>query len=300
MKTYKDIKMKNGMFKHVVISTSLLLSSIVSLTVSAESSVWKVSKGNDYIYIGGTVHILPPSEFPLPKEFNQAYQKSDAIVLEVKLPDPSDSALQIQMMQQMAYSNGKTIKDVLSRETQEKLTDYLSGLGMELAMVEAFKPGFLMVMLMMVEAQKAQLSGEGVDLYFSKLATKDNKSIEYFETLAFQMNMISSMGEGDEDNFIQSNLDQMKDFKAMWSGVLSAWRLGDTKKLEKLVVEPMKSDAKTLQTLLIDRNKSWLGQIEAMFNDSDKEFVLVGTAHLVGDKSVLALLKARGYQVEKK
>ncbi|MFQ3278007.1 MAG: hypothetical protein ACI8SC_002516, partial [Colwellia sp.] len=32
---------------------------------------------------------------------------------------------------------------------------------------------------------------------------------------------------------------------------------------------------------------------------SDKEFVLVGVAHLVGDKSVLALLKAKGYRVEK-
>jgi hypothetical protein len=34
-------------------------------------------------------------------------------------------------------------------------------------------------------------------------------------------------------------------------------------------------------------------------NDSHKEFVLVGVAHLVGRDSVLALLKAQGYNIEK-
>jgi hypothetical protein len=34
-------------------------------------------------------------------------------------------------------------------------------------------------------------------------------------------------------------------------------------------------------------------------NDSHKEFVLVGVAHLAGKQSVLALLKAKGYQIEK-
>jgi hypothetical protein len=35
-----------------------------------------------------------------------------------------------------------------------------------------------------------------------------------------------------------------------------------------------------------------------MFGDNDREFVLVGAGHLVGDDSVIALLKAKGYKVE--
>ena len=65
----------------------------------------------------------------------------------------------------------------------------------------------------------------------------------------------------------------------------------------------MKDDPKTIKTLLTDRNKNWLPHIERMFsgngNSSDKEFVLVGVAHLAGNNSVLALLKAKGYRVEK-
>lgn len=290
-------------YKHLFIGATLIAMSFVSLTAHAQSSVWKVSKGNDYIFIGGTVHILPPSEFPLPKEFDQAYKQSDSIVLEAKLPDASDAEFQLNMMQQMTYSNGKTISSFLSTKTQQKLSQYVSSLGVELAMFEHFKPGFLVTMLALLEAKKAQLSGEGVDIFYSKQANRDNKGIAYLESAEFQMNMIANMGIGDEDRFIKSNLEQMTDFKAMFLGLLKAWRVGDEQQLNKLAILPMKDDPKTFKKLLTDRNQTWISQIERMFagngKSTDKEFVLVGVAHLAGDKSVLALLKAKGYRVEK-
>ena len=295
--------MTKSIYKQLFIAASLLAVSFVSLTAHAQSSVWKVSKGNDHIFIGGTVHILPPSEFPLPKEFEQAYKESDSIVLEAKLPDASDAEFQMSMMQQMTYDNGKTISNFLTPKTQQQLNDYVSSLGVNLAMFEHFKPGFLVTMLALLEAKKAQLSGEGVDIFYSKQANKDNKNIAYLESAEFQMNMIADMGIGDEEHFIKSNIEQMKDFKAMFTGLLKAWREGDDKQLHKLAIIPMKEDPKTFKKLLTDRNRTWISHIERMFADNgkstDKEFVLVGVAHLAGDKSVLTLLKTKGYRVEK-
>ena len=289
--------------KQLFIAASLIAINFISFTAQAQSSVWKVSKGNDHIFIGDTVHILPPSEFPLPTEFAEAYNKSDSIVLEAKLPDASDTNFQMKMMQQMAYDNGQTISDFISAKTQQKLSHYIASLGVNLAMLEHFKPGFLMTMLAQFEAQKAQLSGEGVDVFYSKKAQQDNKSIAYLESVAFQLDMIASMGIGDEERFIKSNLEQMTDFKTMFLAVLKAWRAGDEQQLNTLAIIPMKEDPKTLKQLLTDRNKNWIPHIERMFanngKSSDKEFVLVGVAHLAGDESVLSLLKAKGYRVEK-
>ncbi len=61
----------------------------------------------------------------------------------------------------------------------------------------------------------------------------------------------------------------------------------------------MKEDPETVKLMLTDRNKNWIKDIDKMFTDNDKEFVLVGVAHLVGDNNVLALLKNKGYQIEK-
>lgn len=290
-------------YKQLFIGVSLLAMSVVSLTAQAQSSVWKVSKGNDHLFIGGTVHILPPSEFPLPEEFQQAYKESDCIVLEAKLADASDADFQMNMMRQMTYANGKTISGFLTAKTQQQLKDYVSSLGVDLAMFEHFKPGFLVTMLALLEAKKAQLSGEGVDVFYSKQAKRDKKNITYLESAEFQMKMIADMGIGDEEHFIKSNIEQMKDFKAMFTGLLKAWRAGDDQQLIKLAIKPMKDDPKTFKKLLTDRNRTWIPHIERMFADNgqstDKEFVLVGVAHLVGDKSVLTLLKNKGYYVEK-
>jgi len=278
--------------------TSVILASFVMNNAWAKSSVWKVSKGNDHIFIGGTVHILPASEFPLPKEFEQAYEKSDSIVLEAKLPDASDMDFQMKMMQQLTYGSGKKVGDFLSKRTHKNLQEYVSTLGADLAMFQHFKPGFLMTMLALLEVKKAGLSGEGVDVFYSKKAIKDNKKIAYFESVQFQMDMIANMGKGDEDKFVQSNIEQMKNFKSMFTNLLVAWRSGNESVMNTLAIEPMKADPKTLKAVLTDRNKDWVKDIHTMFTDNDKEFVLVGVAHLVGGNSVLALLKAEGYQIK--
>jgi hypothetical protein len=286
--------------KPFLVAVPLMLSAFLSTTIQADSSVWKVSKNNDYIFIGGTVHILPPSAFPLPEEFEYAYNKTHSIALETKLPDQSDTAFQKKMMQQMTYENGDLLMDFISAQTHQELSRYVKTLGADLALFEQFKPGFLMTMLAMLEAEKAQLFGEGVDTFYSTKANTDKKPITYFEEVSFQLNMMANMGAGDEERFIKSSLSQMKDFKTLFTGLLTAWRTGNEQQLYQLAIKPMVDDPKTINALLIQRNKNWVPHIERMFkNDSHKEFVLVGVAHLVGRDSVLALLKAQGYTIEK-
>ena len=166
---------------------ALTLITISFSAVAVKSSVWKVSKGNDFVYIAGTIHILPPSEYPLPKVFNQAYKETNVLVFETKLPDETNMALQVKMMQAMMYNNGQSLKSVLSKRTYQQLQRYLAALGADLSLLELFKPGALMSMLAMLEAQKAQLSGEGVDAYFNKRAVTDSKKNHLFrECLSFK------------------------------------------------------------------------------------------------------------------
>ena len=53
--------MKSFTLKSLVAATCLLGSAFTACAESNSSSVWKVSKGQDHIYVGGTVHILPVS-----------------------------------------------------------------------------------------------------------------------------------------------------------------------------------------------------------------------------------------------
>lgn len=297
------------MTKNTLQSTLKRISTLLTFTVFyslstfavANSSVWKISKGNDHVFIGGTIHILPEEEFPLPNEFLNAYKNTNQIILEAQLPDPSDAAAQQAMLAQMSYSNGKNLQTVLTPDTLKQLDTYFSSIGSNVNQFIQFKPGFVVSIMALIELQKAEISGEGVDAYFESLAIKEQKKITYLETAEMQFAMLSSLGEGYEDEFIKGNLDLNSSFTEFFQQTLDAWRSGNAAQLENLInVAALESDEKSYDALFTSRNKSWVPQIEALFNNTHKEFILVGAGHLFGKSGLLELLKNKGYTVEKK
>jgi len=282
-----------------IVSFTMLVT--LSTFASSNSSVWKVSKGNDHVFIGGTIHILPEEEFPLPDEFMNAYKNTDEVILEAQLPDPSDMAAQQAMITQMSYSEGKSLQNVLMPDTYKLLAKYFEVMGLDVAQFNGFKPGFIVSLMAIIELQKAEISGEGVDAFFETLATKDAKKIDYLETAEMQFTMLSELGEGYEDEFIKGSIELNSSFTDFFQNTLDAWRSGDAKSLETLInTATLEADEKSYDALFSQRNKNWVPKIEALFNDNDKEFVLVGAGHLFGKDGLIKLLKSKGYTVVQK
>jgi uncharacterized protein YbaP (TraB family) len=301
----KEIDMKSRTFRKLAAGLGLALLSATPLSAQNANdstdgtSVWKVTKNGDTVFIGGTIHILPVTEFPLPTQFTDIYQQSDTVVFEAELPDPTDIAAQQQMMMKLSYQNGETLKDTLTDETFEALDQYLSTFGANANQLASFKPGFVTTMLVTMEAQRAQMAGEGVDAYFTQLAKRDNKEREYLESLDFQINMLANLGDGEEERFISETLATLPELKSELEQTIKAWRKGDTEALNKLVIQTFKQEApESYDDVFTKRNMNWIPQIEAMFGDDDKEFVLVGAGHLVGEDNVLKLLEQKGYSVK--
>ncbi|TKB01640.1 TraB/GumN family protein [Alteromonas portus] len=295
--------MKNFSARKLLFTLGLAVCSLTSAFAENASqettSVWKVSNGEDVVYVGGTIHILPISEFPLPSAFTEIYEKADTLVFEVKMPEPTDIEGQKKMMAGLAYAEGKSLKDDVSEETYQALNDYLSKFGATADQLARFKPGMVASMLVAMEAQRSQMAGQGVDAYFMQLAKRDEKTSEYLESLDFQINMLASMGAGEEDRLISETLETLPELKDMLTSTIKAWREGDTQEIDELVVGTFKRESPaSYDDVFTKRNQNWLPQIEAMFGDEDQEFVLVGAGHLVGEDSVFALLKAKGYTVE--
>ena len=279
---------------------ALLLGAVlISTTTWAETSLWKVSKGDDYLYVGGTVHFLPESAFPLPPAFETAYQATDTLVLETKLPEPNDTALQAAMMQAMAYQDERRLSTVLSSDVYQQVASYFAPYGVQLQQLDAYKPCFIVLQMLGLELMKSQMAGEGVDAYFDKKARAEGKTLAYLESVESQIQLLANMGEGYEDAFMTMNLQQFSDFKTYFSAAISAWRVGDMQELNDLMVQPARElDPILYQALFVARNQNWLPQIQNMFGNDQKELVLVGSGHLAGEHSVLELLQQAGYQVE--
>mgnify|MGYP006146283647 FL=1 len=50
--------------------------------------------------------------------------------------------------------------------------------------------------------------------------------------------------------------------------------------------------------MLTDRNAAWVPQIEQLLRGADDVLVVVGAGHLVGEQSVVEMLRQRGHTVE--
>ena len=271
---------------------------MLSNNVSADTSVWEVKFDSNTVYLGGTVHLLRPSDYPLPEEYEQAYQASSKIYLETDLSSMNELSVQTKMLEQLTYQNARSLKTVLNEEAYTALSDYMVEIGMPLMMMENFKPGMVISTLQVMEFQRNGFTPQGVDVYFNNRAIEDTKTLGQLESIQEQIGFLASMGEGNESEFILLSIRDLEETTEIMNDMIAAWRTGNNDQLAAMFVTEMQNEAPDLyDTLLRQRNLNWFPQIEQMLSDSVTEFVLVGAAHLVGPDGLLRLLRRKGYQV---
>ena len=137
-------------------------------------------------------------------------------------------------------------------------------------------------------------------MHFNSRAVADGKSIGQFESIEEQLGFLAAMGEGNESEFILLSLKDLEDTDALMAEMISAWRSGDANALSRLFIDDMRNEAPEIyDALLLQRNRNWLPEIEALLKDEATEFVLVGAAHLIGPEGLVSMLSAKCYQVNR-
>ncbi len=272
---------------------------LVSSTARAEAPIWKVSKGDFDLYIGGTIHILQEQDYPLPDEFERAYEAAEKLVFEVDIAQAASTEFQQRLMAKALYSDGSTLLTYLQPATLRKLQAFMETRGLPLESLITFKVGMLVTILTVNELSRHGIQGTGVDQFFTSRALEDQKPTAALETIEQQIDFLTTMGEGEEDALVLQTMDELENLVADFSTLKSAWRRGDTKVLEEIGLKDFRVFPEAYQAVLVNRNRAWLPKIERMLEDEQIEYVLVGVLHLVGDDSVLAMLEAKGYEVER-
>lgn len=277
----------------------LLACFVVSLQALADTSLWKVSKPGSHLFIGGTVHVLSAADYPLPGEFEQAYQQSSKLVFETDISAVASIEFQQQMMAAMIYTDGRTLRSELKPATYRELENYCKTARFPLESIQSLKPGMVSMLLTVYELSRLGMAESGVDSYFHQKALTDAKALGQLETVQQQLEFIVAMGAGQEDELILSTIRDMRELPVMMAELKAAWREGDKAGLVSLGIEPMQAEFPAIyKTLLVDRNQAWLPQIEAMLQSTETELVLVGALHLVGEDGLLAELARKGYTVQ--
>jgi hypothetical protein len=273
---------------------------IINFSVSADTSVWKVQLHTSVTYLGGTCHVLREADYPLPEEFAKAYEDSDIIVFETEIGELNSIGTQEMIIRKGIYNDGLSLDKVLSHKTYDTLRRYCESLGIPVSSLNKLKPSLVVLTLLGLELQKMGVDQTGVDSYFHHKATMEGKKVVGLESVKEQIEFVLSMGRGNEDDFIEHSIKDLKKTRRIINELIAAWKQGDEDKLYEVFVAQMKKDYPDLyETLLAGRNREWLPEIERYLQTPQKEFILVGVGHLVGEDGIIEHLRRRGYKINK-
>jgi len=268
-------------------------------SAQADSPVWKVARGDRHVYIGGTIHVLAKSDYPLPAAFEQVYKQSAKLIFETDIRKLKTPEFQAELLSNVVYSDGRNLKTVLNHAVYRELEQYLSSRGVPIENVITFKPGMMGLTITIIELQRLGQLGTGVDEFFNSRAISDGKGVGQLETVKEQLALISGLGDGYENEFIAHSLRETKILSELMQSLKAAWRQGDGSKLADIVLGPLKKDFPDVyDQVVVKRNNAWIPKIESMLKTEEVEFILVGAIHLVGEDGVLAQLKDRGCDIQ--
>ncbi len=262
---------------------------------------WQVTSKQATVYLMGSIHFADKSFYPLRPEIESAFQRSDALVVELDISKADDGVYNRLLAQRGMYKNGGSIKDALSEETWLQLRQRLRYLNVPYDSVKSYKPGVMVLTLSALQVMRMGFDPAlGIDIYF--LSKAGQKKIIELESLEQQLNLFLDIPNG--DLLLKESLYSLDEAELLMAEMVRYWKDGDENKMNRLLFEDALNDypafSEIYDKLFYDRNASMTQKIEAMLKQPGRYFVVVGSGHLIGDRGIVSALRQRGYGVERR
>ncbi|HEV3408891.1 MAG TPA: TraB/GumN family protein [Chthoniobacterales bacterium] len=262
----------------------------------AASCVWKVTAPDGgTLYLGGSVHALRKSDYPLPPEFLRAFEASTHLAFEVDVKALEDTTTELIKAGQ--YPKGDSLKNHVDPRTYAYVRRLFHLLNIPEETLQRARPW--MIVLALQSASLRGLShGLGVDQFLMKQAKAKGKPMVGLETAAEHARVYSGLSDRDAEILLLVTFIPDAAGGGKTPDLMKAWRRGDVDALEALARSAYAEFPAFGERLLAARNRAWLPKIEGFLQSGKTYFVIVGAGHLGGSAGLLTLLRERGYQVE--
>jgi uncharacterized protein YbaP (TraB family) len=267
---------------------------------AADPAAWRVTGGNGgEITLLGSMHVLRPSDHPLPPSIDALIERADLIVMELDLDDVDAAAQQRTILTTAMLPQGTVVGDVVDADVYRLVAESTRELGIDIALLERFEPWFLAITLLDQGLRRLGFQGEnGLEHHVRQRSQGTDKEIVGLETLAFQIGIFDSLPPEQQQAMLEQTLAELDEAATALDDMVAAWRDGELESLSAELLGEFDEFPGLYDTLVKKRNNAWVPTLERMLADGRRHLVVVGALHLVGPDSVVELLRARGLEVE--
>ena len=257
--------------------------------------LWEIS-GNGLSqpsYIFGTIHLICPDNFFIPKGTEEKFKIAQQVFLEIDMDDP-----QIMMKTQklMISADGKKLKDIMNESDYQIFSKYFKKIsGMDVVMFGSAKPMVYMSFALMKSAGCPM--PKSYEEYFVKEAKTEKKEVFGLETIEDQVAVMDRATTEQQVGWLMDAVKETENGNSIYDQMIDLYKKQDIEALTKMISGQMVGMKGMQDELLDKRNQNWIPVIEQ--NISQKStFFAVGAGHLGGEKGVLKLLQQKGYTLK--
>jgi uncharacterized protein YbaP (TraB family) len=311
MRLFRVFSVWLALLPGILADTSLAQAIAPVCSDPAASMLWEVSgagldnKGVS-IQLFGSLHVGKPEFYPLPALIENAFRSADHLVFEIDPTTAADPQTAWLMQMRGMLPAGQTLQNIVSPEAYATLQQVLASMGLPAAGVNNFKPWLVALMLTNLQVSALGYSAlDGLEMYFTTRKSPQSDILE-LESMEQQLAMLDSL---DPEMFLGYSLEDLQEGAGALDKMVQAWRCADQDQLSAFMLDdftntqnlPAAEQAmlkEMHQHLFAERNVVMANGIEQFIRNGDGGyFVVVGSGHLLGQGSVVELLRARGYEV---
>ena len=263
------------------------------LQIEADGAcVWKVHGPNgSTLYLGGSIHGLQSTDYPLPAAYNRAFDLSSRIVFEDDGKAVPDTVKRF--LKSGQYPKNESLKDHIDPRVYDYLRRLFAVWNVPETEFSRLRPWALVTWFASLGTNSL-----GVEFYLKQRATANRKPLEGLESFHEHAEIISGLTDEQAQRLLLINFIPKAPGTDKRKELVSAWRAGDVETIAREMRNDLRDLPSFYQRLVIQRNHNWIPRIERYLNGRETCFVIAGAGHMGGPEGVLALLKARGYQIE--
>lgn len=266
----------------------------------SEPALWRITDADSEIWLFGSAHILPPDlEWRGPR-LNAAFAAAEELVTETDTGPEATAEIQRLSIDLGMQPPGQTLRAMLPSEDVARVTRAARNLNLDLTALDRLRPWLAALQISYAYAVRQGHSADaGVEAVLSAEARQRGMRMSSLETPEEQMRVLAELPHDASIDFLRATIVEIEADRGGLEAIDEAWARGDVEALNRVLgaewdgVDPAVYDA-----IIARRNSNWTAQIVERLNGSGRILIVVGAAHLVGDDSVIAQLRARGIEVE--
>ena len=287
-----------------IISVIFLIATFIcagySFSYAQKNFLWRVQSKRNTVYVLGSIHLLKKDVYPLNRVIEDAFEKSNVLAVEADVSDISRLDLQ-KLMESAFYPAGDSLDKHVSGKTFNLIKEETARAGLPMELVYNQQPWFLGLTLESVELMKSGYDPNyGIDKYFLSKA-EGRKKISELESLDYQINLLAGLNDEEQELFLLYTLNELKILVQEVDKLVDAWKSGAVEKMESTITRSLAEDRRfytIYEKLIYKRNRNMAQKIDGYLKTNNTYFIVVGAAHLVGDRGIIQLLMDKGYSVE--